>query len=239
MGDARRVAESLPPAFDGEADQRVLAANLAELGVLTASLLHELRQPLFAIKGYTQLVRREGGARLDKLDKVLEQVEHIEALVAYYGGGGQPEPPQVVDLNDAVRRAVSIAGHRAHKAGVILEERLAPTPLRVIGSEIGVVQVVTNLLQNAYDAVDGQESRRVTITTSTVDGHCRVEVEDSGPGVPDWVADRLFEPFVTSKTRGTGLGLFIARQRVAQARGDIRHVAGGTGARFVVDLPAV
>jgi C4-dicarboxylate-specific signal transduction histidine kinase len=243
MGDRpRRVADSLPPAFDGEAEQRVLAANLAELGVLTASLLHELRQPLFAIKGYTQLARREGGIRLERLDRVLEQVEHIEALISYYGSGGQPEPPLVFDLNNAVHRAVSIASHRAQKVGVILEERLSSAPLRVLGSEIGAVQVVSNLLQNAYDAVEVQPSdcRKVSLVTRLTDGQCEVEVADSGPGVAPWLADRLFDPFVTSKAKGTGLGLFIARQRVVQAMGEIRHFPrDGGGARFVVDLPSV
>jgi C4-dicarboxylate-specific signal transduction histidine kinase len=244
MGDdrPRRVADSLPPAFDGEAEQRVLAANLAELGVLTASLLHELRQPLFAIKGYTQLARREGGSRPDRLDRVLEQVEHIEALIGYYGSGGQPEPPAVFDLNNAVRRAVSIATHRAHKIGVLLEEKLADAPVRVLGSEIGAVQVVSNLLQNAYDAVEVQptDCRKVSLSTRFDNGRCLVEVEDTGPGVAPWLADRLFDPFVTSKAKGTGLGLFIARQRVVQAMGEIRHFSrDGGGARFVVDLPSV
>jgi C4-dicarboxylate-specific signal transduction histidine kinase len=110
----------------------------------------------------------------------------------------------------------------------------------LVGSEIGVVQIVSNLLQNAYDAVEvlPRDLRRVSLQTSVMGGLCHIVVDDSGPGVAPWMVDRLFEPFVTSKAKGTGLGLFIARQRAAEARGELRYEARpGGGARFIVALP--
>ena len=104
-------------AFDRDNPQDLLhLARMAELGMLTASLLHELRQPLFAIKGLAQLTRTQvEGAPAERLKELLEHLRHVEELVGYYGDFGVREEPELLfDLNECVRQAVAMmqAGRR-------------------------------------------------------------------------------------------------------------------------------
>jgi C4-dicarboxylate-specific signal transduction histidine kinase len=240
MAESRRRVEpvSLPPGTDDEA--YVHAASMAELGVLTASLLHELRQPLFAIKAHAQLARAEGGQKPDRLDRILDQVTHIEALVRYYGGFGRSGDPEVLfDLNDSVRAAVEMIAHKSKKSGVTIEIELWSGPLLVRGREVAARQIAINLVQNAFDAVEARRGR-VVVRTRDMGQTVRLEVEDDGTGVPVAIRDRMFDPFVTTKPagRGTGLGLYISRKLADEARGSIRYDGPEAGAsRFSVDLP--
>ena len=241
MADRRRVdAISLPPSADAEGWTQ--AASMAELGVLTASLLHELRQPLFAIKAHAQLARVENAdARGDRLDRILDQVRHIEELIRYYGGFAHVDTtPALFDVNEPIRAALEMLGHRATKARIELVSVLAPGALLVRGREVAVRQVAINLVHNAFDAVDGTEDRRVRVRTREDGDSVVVEVEDTGPGVPDDLRNRMFEPFVTTKSpgKGTGLGLYIARRLVDEAGGQLELAQSGeSGSTFVVRLP--
>lgn len=241
MADGRRRIEpvSLPPGTDDEA--YVQAASMAELGVLTASLLHELRQPLFAIKAHAQLARGEAVAKPERLDRILDQVNHIESLVRYYGNFGATGEPEVVyDLNDPVRAAVDMIAHRSKKSGVALDIELWADGLLVRGREVAARQIVINLVQNAFDAVEVQRGR-VVVRTRDMGRSVRLEVEEDGGGVPMAIRDRMFDPFITTKPagRGTGLGLYISRKLAEEARGAIRYVGPelGGASRFEVDLP--
>jgi two-component system C4-dicarboxylate transport sensor histidine kinase DctB len=243
LSEARRPPApslSLPPTLDTEQWQQ--AASMAELGVLSASLLHELRQPLFAIKAHAQLGRVDRGAGGgERYDRILEQVKHIEDLIRYYGSFGRTDEPETVyDLNSVIRAAADMLSHRARKAGVTVELVLHPAALPIRGRELAARQVSINLVQNAMDAVEGRNVRRVTVRTDLHGDRVRMQVTDTGPGVPAHLRDKMFDAFVTTKPpdRGTGLGLYIAKKMVTEARGVLRvGDAPGGGACFEVDLP--
>ncbi len=214
-------------------------AELAELGVLTASLLHELRQPLFAVKGRIQLARHRNEAlQGEQLAEMLQQLSHIDELLDYYAGFGRlQEPPAPLDLREPVRRAVAMLAHRARQVGAAVHTDLGAAPIVITGRAMALRQVVVNLLQNALDAVEGREERRVRVEVSA-DTHARLLVADTGPGVPEVVLARIFEPFVTTKPagHGTGLGLYIARKLIEEACGTLAvEIDGGT--RVTVTLP--
>ncbi len=250
MNERQRLDSiSLPPGFPSEEGPRPPAgagfeqtAGLAELGVLAASLLHELRQPMFAIKAHAQLGAAEAGSEargVQRLAHILEQVGHVEELLRYYGALFRAEPTDamsVVDAHQPARAAAELLGHRARKVGADLKLEVGASPLRVRGRELALRQIVVNLLQNAFDAVEDVDLRTVVLRTSSEGGHVRIEIEDSGKGVPEAVRERVFEPFVTTKApgRGTGLGLYIAR-RLAEEMGGTLRLEGSS--RFVVELP--
>ena len=129
--------------------------QMAEFGVLSASLLHELRQPLFAVKAIAQLARRREGALDDKgIQQLLVHVVQIEELLDHYAGYGQlDEPDSLFDLNLSVRRAIDMLAHRGRQIGADVEVRLTDASLLVMGRPGAARQVAVNLLQNALDAV--------------------------------------------------------------------------------------
>jgi len=233
----------LSPWEDLDPDTWAHLGQMAEFGVLSASLLHELRQPLFAVKAIAQLARRRERA-LDEegLKQLLLHVVQIEELLDHYAGFGRlDEPDTVFDLNLPVRRAVDMLAHRGKQIGARVDFRLTDETLLVKGRPGAARQVAVNLLQNALDAVEGCTNREVLVQSDRVGRGARLVVQDNGPGVPEDMREQLFKPFVTTKApgRGTGLGLYIARKLCEEAMGDlnIAFPAGG-GTRVEVVIPS-
>lgn len=225
----------------GEQDWRTVA-QLAELGVLSASLVHELRQPLFAIRAIGELLSAEVPEPLrQRLGDLLEQARYAERLVQHYGVMDAPERGRVLlDLNDPVRAAVQMLRHRAERRGVSLQVELAARPVLVFSRPSAVQQMAVNLLGNALDAVEGRSECWVRVYTIRGDHRAELVIEDSGAGLSPAVRERVFEPFVTSKApgRGTGLGLAITRTLAREDDGDVQlEEAAGGGLRAVVHWP--
>lgn len=220
----------------------VRVAQLAELGVLTASLLHELRQPLFAIRALSQL-RRAQGRGLDEadLDTLLGSLRHVDELLDHYSGFSRIDGPlECFDARVAARQATAMLAHRAAQDGSTLKVQLCDEATMVRGRPTALRQVLVNLLQNAFDAVAGAPKRHVEVTVDAAGDRCRIEVADSGPGIDEAHREELFRPFFTTKGegRGTGLGLFIARRLIEELGGSVA-LADTPNTRIVVSVPLV
>jgi two-component system C4-dicarboxylate transport sensor histidine kinase DctB len=238
MSKRMPTTDSLPPDPDGRAFERT--ARLAELGVLTASLVHELRQPLMAIKGSVQLAQHKG----ETVDAaaLLGQLAHIEDLLDHYAGFGRvDEVLRRYDLRGPVHRGLRMLKHRLTQGRVELVVQLPEARIDTYGRPMAVQQVVVNLLQNALDAVRGRPERRIEVGLSVDGAFAELSVADSGEGIPQAVQATLFEPFVTSKPagQGTGLGLHIARKLVEEVGGTLQLRTSSEGTCFTVRLPAV
>ncbi len=175
----------------------------------------------------------------------------VRAMMAHARGGvGERRP---VDLNSLVGEYADLAWHgfraRRPEVNVLVNRDLAPDTGKVdaVPQEIG--RVLINLLDNAFDAVadralatEGTYVPTVTVSTHRRDGHAVVQVTDNGGGLSPEIRDRVFEPFFTTKPtgRGTGLGLSLSHDIVAQGHGGTLNVEGteGEGASFVMRLPA-
>jgi two-component system C4-dicarboxylate transport sensor histidine kinase DctB len=216
--------------MNGEDDARWLrVAQLAELGVMSASLLHELRQPLFAVKGLLELEIVGLGEGPDRrLRQALGQIEHMEELLRVYGQPGRAEDEATVfDLADPVRASIGLLGHRSRQADAILRGSFSDQPEVVRAREGSVRQIAINLIHNALDAVEGRPVRQVDVWVGHDEGGGVLEVRDTGGGIPEGL--QVFEAFVTTKPvgRGTGLGLYIARTLARQAGGELEVVSTG------------
>lgn len=214
------------------------ARRLAELGLLTAGLLHELRQPVFALKALGQLAQQSPEKAPGYVDQMLEQVRTLEELIAGYGDFSRRPSvkAEVFDLRTPIRSALVVLEHRANACGVPLDVDLGDG-VAVRGALLAVQQAVVNLGQNALDALRGGEAPKLTIRAGRRDGVAWIRIEDNGPGLPPEIRANLFEPFQTTKPAGTGLGLSISRDLVAACGGTLR-LLDGVGTTWEITLPA-
>lgn len=215
------------------------AEELAELGLMSAALLHELRQPLFALKAHIHLLQAQG---LSEVAALQTPLSHLEDLVSFYGTFGRPAaPPLPLDLNAEVRAGLVVLAHQATRRRIALDLDLAPGVLGVSARPVAVRQVLVNLVLNACDAVEGRSSPRISVLTRTVGGAHQLIVDDNGPGIDPDIAEHAFEAWVTTKgDRGSGLGLHLTKVLVDEAGGTValgRSEAGG--ARVTVSLPGI
>ena len=224
-------------------------ARLVALGELATAIAHELNQPLAAIATYNNASLRlleQGRADAEELAgamrKCRDQARRAGAIIQRLRQMlRQPLPaPSGEDLNDVASSALELAEPEALEAGVTLRLSLVPGLPPVRTDRVLIEQVALNLVRNAIEAVHGlpPERRSILISTRPEGQDVRLAVEDAGPGVPEDIAGRLFDAFVTTKPGGLGLGLSICRSVVESMGGTIGYEKNaGQGARFWVCLP--
>jgi len=224
--------------------------RFAAAGELLAGVAHEVNNPLMAIAAHAELRLADTDlsdeARVE-MQSILRQARRASKLLRgllRFVRAGEKRAARV-NLNDVVRSAIDLVSYRFTVDEVSIEERLDPSLPPVHGDPNRLEQVLVNLLSNALDALRGvRPPRRLVVDSFVEQGRVCVAVTDNGPGVAAEIADRLFRPFATTKgRRGTGLGLYIARQLIREAAGDlgldtVRASGEKRGARFLLWLPA-
>jgi signal transduction histidine kinase len=226
-------------------EQLRLKDSLARLGEMTAGIAHEFRNGLATIHGYGRLLELE---RLPTdyrpfVQGIRDETESLGQVVTNFLSFARPTELALapVEMTALVERAAEEvrAEVRARGGDVVVRGEFG----RVDGDEVLLRQALSNLCRNAFEAcaqarivptivIEGQRD--------PVHGVIRISVSDNGPGVPDGVADRVFQPFFTTKAQGTGLGLALVQKIVVTHNGRVTVATGASGgARFVVTLPAL
>jgi two-component system C4-dicarboxylate transport sensor histidine kinase DctB len=215
------------------------ALRLAELGLLTAGLIHELRQPVFALKALAQLAEAHPGRAGDHLGQMLAQVRTLEELLSGYADFSRRPVGmrEVFDLRTPVESAMVVLSHRAVAAQVRIHLEL-PSAVAVRGSLLAVQQAVVNLGQNALDALRGVPGGCLCIRAEVHAYGGLIRIEDNGPGLPACIRQNLFEPFRTTKATGTGLGLSISRDLLVGAGAELTLRDTTSGTCWEIALPA-
>lgn len=227
------------------------ATRLATMGELTASIAHEVNQPLGAILANVdaaEMLLDSDSMHPDALRQILADVRRddlrasdvirrLRALLAKHETAREP-----LDINETVSEVQQLLAAEIRRRGVEIETAFDAALPKVLGDRVQLQQVLLNLIVNAIDAVADMPAgrRRVTVRTRrTTDGEVVVAVADRGPGIPaEWLT-RLFESFFTTKPRGMGLGLSIARTIVEAHGGHIWADSDGrNGATLHFTLPA-
>ena len=247
----RRMQAALGASEARAAEQRGELAHLgrvALLGELTATLAHEMKQPLTAILANARAAQhllKANGAATAELHAILEDIavddrrageviDHVRGLVKKDGARRQ-----VLSTNAVVSEVLTLLRTDLRHRGVVVSTRFCePAPL-VFGDRVQLQQVLLNLVMNACDAMsDTPPGARLLVVSTTMGGDARIEVGDRGSGIaPDQLA-RVFQPFVTTKPDGLGLGLAICRSIVLAHGGRISAANNPErGATFVVSLP--
>ena len=236
-------------------EQERLRDRLASLGEMAAGIAHELKNPLAGIEVMAGLLRRQVPDSKDAqslLADILSEAKLANAIVVEMLEFVRPVRLQVerTDLIDVLQQSVTMAESKASRGEVAVTTNVEPGLPMIEGDHHQLSQVFTNLLANAFEALEGRGRITISAVTSTIEADPAfagvhpptpaviVDVADDGPGISPELTDRIFNPFFTTKVTGTGLGLAIVRKIVDAHDGQIDvNSAAETGTRFRVTLP--
>src|SRR2546428_4237980 len=232
-----------------------LRDRLASLGEMAAGIAHELKNPLAGIEVMAGLLRRQVPASPDAqslLADIISEAKLANAIVVEMLEFVRPIRLQVerTDVAAVLHQAITLAESKATRGEVAIDVNLAPDLPMIEGDQHQLCQVFTNLVANAFEALEGKGRIAIAATLSSIEEDPAfaqsleptptvvVEVADNGPGVPAELTDRIFNPFFTTKPQGSGLGLAIVRKIVDAHDGQIDlYSAPDTGTRFRVTVP--
>ncbi len=261
----RKEEEARKAAEQERERQRVLSMRsdrLRSLGEMAAGIAHELNQPLQGVRGMAErlLISIDRGWELteekirDRADTIIEQADRmvhiIEHIRVFARESGKPEL-RPVKVNDVVKACMDLLGTQFRSRGIQLERELMESLPVISANPFSLEEVVINLLINARDAVEEQMNAGPVLTPPRVllrtlldetgeSKYVKIEVTDSGVGIPEAMLEKVFDPFFTTKgpDRGTGLGLSISKSIVEGFGGAIYvNSMPGSGTTVTISLP--
>lgn len=242
----RELGESLQRLKESQ-EQLIQAEKLTSLGQLAASVAHEVNNPLSGILVYTQLLKKKiasddmpKGTALDYLTKMEFELIRSTKLIRNLLDFARQSPPafRQVNLNDVINRAFGLAAHSAELQHVQVIKELDPSLPDVMADFDQLLQVCTNLILNAIQAMP--EGGSLTLRTSVSNNHLKIEVQDTGHGISPENMRKLFTPFFTTKreVKGVGLGLAVAYGIIQRHKGRIEvQSKEREGTTFTIYLP--
>jgi len=223
-------------------EQVVRKEKLSLIGEMANSLMHDLRNPLSAITLASQLVTmiHSDEETVDCCEKIRLQCDRVVAMAGElleFSRGETKLHLKRTDTNALIRQFIAYNEDSFNKSGV--KVNIANEPAEIEVDSTRLLRVLQNLVSNAVHVVKSRTDGRVDVQAWVRDGILHLSVRDNGPGIPDEIKDRLFEPFVThGKEGGTGLGLAIVRNVVTAHRGKIQlETQAGQGTEFLIRLP--
>lgn len=219
--------------------------KLSLIGRLSASMAHEIRNPLASMSGAAQMLAT-GTLTKEKAEQMAtlvdKQARRVSELIEGYlslSRSSRDFPFTKIDLNELVMDSVESAMH-GFAGGVSLQFERSPEDPAVMGNRIRLGQVLWNLLRNSVEALSHSHEPLITLTTflNGEEGNPTVTLEDNGPGIDPSIMDRIWEPFLSTRETGTGLGLYIVKRIVEEHNGkiDVENIMDG-GARFTIRFP--
>ncbi len=245
--NARQVARIRR--FNEELEEKVRQATaellkkerLAFLGEMAAIVAHEIRNPLTSIKGFSQRIKRKAPGDetvAGYADIIMEEVDRLDAVIAdVLDFARRAEPKwQPVNLGEVIRQTVDLLGAAVEQPRVALSVEISPALPLFRGDPAQLKQVLLNVCQNALQAMP--EGGALGIEAACKDDRIYVSIHDTGQGIPPEVQEKLFQPFFTTRTQGTGLGLALAQHVVEDHGGRISVESEvGQGTTFTIELP--
>lgn len=225
----------------------IAAQRSAAWGEVARRLAHEIKNPLTPIQLSAERLQLKLADKLTNGDAdmlargtqtIINQVQAMKRMVDDFRDYARLPAPEVapLDLNELIREVLGLY----ESSSATIETDLAADLGSILGDATQLRQIIHNLLRNAEDALEGHEGARIVLRTERGIRHARLSIADNGPGFPVELLPRIFEPYVTTKARGTGLGLPIVRKIVDEHQGSIEiSNAPGGGARIDIRLPLV
>jgi signal transduction histidine kinase len=217
------------------------ASRVNAMGEMASGMAHELAQPLTAILSQAQagrhLVQRSDLVQLrGVIDDTVSQAQRASDILERLRRWSKPNraPLKACSLNDAVQSVDHLLALEVKTVGASTNLELSSEPISIDADPVELEQIVFNLVRNALDA---SECPKITIRTVLIDGRAALEVIDDGPGVPNELKQRIFEPFVTGKANGTGLGLALCQRLAEEMDGELELLPDTRLTTFRLSLP--
>lgn len=229
--------------------QLVSNSRLSTIGEMSAAITHEINNPLGVVLGRTEMLReylKKGIVDPQKLDKIAEAIEvngmRIEKIVRSMRSlahAGADDPFLKTTVKDIINDALDLTAERVKNHGVRLKINEVSADLWLECRSHEILQVIVNLINNAFDAVQVLPEKWIDIRIGDLGHQVEFLVVDSGTGVPEHVAPRIFDPFFSTKRvqYGTGLGLAISKSLVTKHRGTIELLTEAENTTFRIVLP--
>ncbi len=225
-----------------ESQERLLRSErFAAVGEAAAYVSHEIKNPLMVIGGLASQVERrfpDDPAVQEKLGIIQNEAKRLESFLGELRDFLRPAQPrrQEVDVNQVIHEVKALMADAVKEKGVSLVERLAPNLPPIEADPNQLKQVLLNLVKNALEATD--KKGKIRLSSGAQDAQVWFTVQDTGKGMPEEVLEKIFNPFYTTKDKGTGLGLAVINKIVSDHHGTITvDSAAGSGSTFTVKLP--
>ncbi len=243
--ERRRVERELLEAQRGLAR----SSRLAAVGEMSAAVVHELSQPLAALRMFVAGTRKflekgdthTAAENLTEIESLQMRMANLTQELKRFARPGESRIEKI-DLRESIRTAEKIVRPRFDETGVSLELELPESVLEVETAPLRIEQILVNLLRNGADATAGEDNGRVTLKASQTNDEVCLRIADNGPGVPEDLRERIFDPFFSTKASSGGMGLGLAiSMRLAEDLGGSLSVRANTpkGAVFELSLPAL
>jgi len=222
-------------------EQLIKKERLAALGEMAATVAHEIRNPMTAIRGFAQRIGRRlppYSTEREYLDVIISEVDRLDEVIqSVLDFGKKPViRKQLTAIEGVINDALVILDAPIKRASLIVDRNISSGLPKLMLDEDQAKQVIINLVQNAVDATP--PGGAISIDAVADGSHVLVRFTDSGSGVDDAMRDKIFDPFFTTKVHGTGLGLAMVKRIVEEHGGSISvENATGRGASFVMRLP--
>lgn len=227
--------------------QSIQAAKLTSLGEMASGIAHEINNPLAIIAATSMILKRpksdsESDIKLnDSLDRIIKTVDRIAKIIRglhAFSRDSFDDPAEKTSVQNIITGTLDLCAERLKKNNIELKIN-CPEQLFVIAREVQISQVIMNLLNNSLDALDKVETKWIQLDVSEVKGMIMIRVTDSGSGIPEDIAEKIMQPFFTTKDigKGTGLGLSISKGIVEGHHGKFYLDRKADHTSFVIELP--
>ena len=234
-----------------EMEQKVRSSEkLAAVGKLAASIAHEIRNPLASISGCVQMLKEDSSDKDSKthlMDITTREIDRLNRLLSDFLSYARPQDAfsnkkNSVKIRPLLKEALLLLPIRNHKLKVEWKDELSDQSILVHGNEDSLKQALLNIFINAYEAMSTNKSTThptITLSLRKKENFFYLIVKDNGPGISKEIQEKIFEPFQSTKEKGSGLGLSIAYQIALYHSGSLKlNTHTNYGAEFILKLPA-
>ncbi len=211
-----------------------LKDHLSSLGEISLGIAHELRNPMAVISGYAKMLMRDRDLRQrPEIRVIYRELQTMNRIIDDFMSFARPVTPTPVEVSLEVMLKELVEGSVKDMKGVEVVYNIELD--KVVTDEVLLKQAVTNVVQNALEAMPG--GGRLSVSTTKADGFALISISDTGYGIPEEIRERIFQPFFSKKEGGTGLGLAIVQKNVTLLDGRVEVQSSAEGTTFHIYLP--